>query len=348
MPRPGSYTRAMSLLPPLCVSLGDPCGIGPEIVAAGWRAVRNDPAMVFCVIGDATTLGKQGVPVERIGAARDAADVFARALPVIDRPLSQPAVAAQPNSAHAPHVIDWIEYGVALCLAGEARALVTAPIAKSVLYDAGFRFPGHTEFLAELCRPGDAAEAPTPVMMLAAKDLRVVLATIHTPLRDVAASLSGAGLSHLIRITHNALIRDFGIDTPRLTVCGLNPHAGEDGAIGREEIDIIRPAVENLQKESFSVTGPWPADTLFHDEARSHYDAAICMYHDQGLIPLKTLDFWGGVNITLGLPIVRTSPDHGTGFAIAGKGVARADSFINALRQASQIAANRSLTGAAA
>jgi 4-hydroxythreonine-4-phosphate dehydrogenase len=224
---------------------------------------------------------------------------------------------------------------------------VTAPIAKSVLYGAGFRFPGHTEFLAELCR-AHGAEAPVPVMMLAAKDLRVVLATIHTPLKDVAGSLSGIGLSHLIRTTHDALIRDFGIDAPRLVVCGLNPHAGEDGTIGREEIDIIHPAIINLQNESVRVSGPFPADSLFHDDARKGYDAAICMYHDQGLIPLKTLDFWGGVNITLGLPIVRTSPDHGTGFGIAGKGMARADSFINALRQASAIAGNRSLTGAAA
>ncbi len=338
----------MSSLPPLCVSLGDPCGIGPEIIASAWRTVRHDASLAFCVIGDAATLEAQGVPVAVVEEACDTAADFAHALPVIDRPLSQPAVAGRPDAVHAPHIIGWIEHGVALCLAGEARALVTAPIAKSVLYGAGFRFPGHTEFLAELCRPDGAATAPTPVMMLAARDLRVVLATIHTPLKDVAAGLSAADLSHLIRITHNALVRDFGIDQPRLAVCGLNPHAGEDGAIGREEIDIIRPAVQSLQNESLSVSGPWPADTLFHEEARKTYDAAVCMYHDQGLIPLKTLDFWGGVNITLGLPIVRTSPDHGTGFGIAGKAQARADSFINALHQAAGIAANRSLTGAAA
>jgi 4-hydroxythreonine-4-phosphate dehydrogenase len=337
----------MTSLPPLCVSLGDPCGIGPEIVAAAWRAVRDDTGLAFCVVGDAETLRRQGVPVEVIADTDGTAATFGHALPVVDQPLSQPAVPGRPDAAHAPHIIGWIEHGVALCRSGKARALVTAPIAKSVLYGAGFRFPGHTEFLAELCRPDDAAEAPMPVMMLAARDLRVVLATIHTPLKDVAAVLSGADLSHLIRITHAALIRDFGIDKPRLTVCGLNPHAGEDGAIGREEIDIIRPVIETLQNESLSVTGPWPADSLFHDEARKAYDAAVCMYHDQGLIPLKTLDFWGGVNITLGLPIVRTSPDHGTGFAIAGKGTARADSFINALHHASHIAANRSLTEAA-
>ncbi len=336
----------MISLPPLCVSLGDPCGIGPEIVAAAWRAVREDASLAFCVIGDAATLALQGVPVEVVADASETSAVFAHALPVINLPLSQPAVPGRPDAAHAPHIVGWIEHGVGLSLSGKARALVTAPIAKSVLYSSGFRFPGHTEFLAELCRP-EGAEAPTPVMMLAAGDLRVVLATIHTPLKDVAAGLSGAGLSHLIRITHGALIRDFGIDMPRVAVCGLNPHAGENGTIGREEVDIIRPAIENLQNESLSVTGPWPADTLFHDDARKTYDAAVCMYHDQGLIPLKTLDFWGGVNITLGLPIVRTSPDHGTGFAIAGKATARADSFINALHQASRIAANRSLSEAA-
>ena len=333
----------MTSLPPLCVSLGDPCGIGPEIIASAWRTVHHDASLAFCVIGDAATLEAQGVPVAVIEEPCDAAAAFAHALPVIDRPLAQPAVAGRPDAAHAPHIIGWIEHGVALCLSGEARALVTAPIAKSVLYGAGFRFPGHTEFLAELCRPDGAAIAPMPVMMLAARDLRVVLATIHTPLKDVAATLSSAGLSHLMRITHDALVRDFGIDRPRLAVCGLNPHAGEDGTIGREDIDIIRPAVDGLQSESFLVSGPWPADTLFHDEARRTFDAAVCMYHDQGLIPLKTLDFWGGVNITLGLPIVRTSPDHGTGFGIAGQGKARADSFINALHQASTIAANRLL-----
>jgi len=331
----------MTSFPPLCVSLGDPCGIGPEIIARAWRAVRGETDLAFCVVGDLATLASQGVPVRAIEGPQATAAVFANALPVIDHPLSQPAIPGHPDAAHAPHIIGWIEQGVALCLSGEARALVTAPIAKSVLYSAGFRFPGHTEFLAELCRPQGALNAPTPVMMLAAKDLRVVLATIHTPLKGVADALSGDALAHLMRITHDALVRDFGIDRPRLAVCGLNPHAGEDGTIGREEIDIIRPAVSSLRNDGLLVSGPWPADSLFHDEARKTYDAAVCMYHDQGLIPLKTLDFWGGVNITLGLAVVRTSPDHGTGFAIAGKAQARADSFINALRQAADIAANR-------
>lgn len=333
----------MTSLPPLVVSLGDPCGIGPEIVAAAWATVRHDRGLAFCVVGDAGVMADQGVPVGVIAHPSEAPGVFGVALPVIAHPLAVRPVAGQPNPAHAPHIIDWIKSGVGYCRYGSARGLVTAPIAKSVLYASGFSFPGHTEYLAELCRHGDAP-APMPVMMLAAKDLRVVLATIHTPLAQVAARLSGEDVAQLTRITHAALIRDFNIDAPRLVMAGLNPHAGEDGAIGREEIDVLAPLVASLQAEGIDIRGPYPADSLFHDEARQGYDAAVCMYHDQGLIPLKTLDFWGGVNITLGLPIVRTSPDHGTGFGIAGQGVARADSFINALRMADTISRNRGLT----
>lgn len=333
----------MSSLLPLVVSLGDPCGIGPEIVAAAWRAVRDTPELAFCVIGDVGVLAAQGVAVRAVTHPSDALAAFGDALPVIDQSLTVRPVAGQPDSVHAPHIIGWIKAGVDVCLSGAARGLVTAPIAKSVLYASGFSFPGHTEYLAELCRHGDAP-APMPVMMLAAKDLRVVLATIHTPLSEIAAHLSREDLAQLTRITHAALIRDFGIDAPRLVMAGLNPHAGEDGTIGREEIDLLAPLAASLRAEGIDIRGPYPADTLFHDEARQGYDAAVCMYHDQGLIPLKTLDFWGGVNITLGLPIVRTSPDHGTGFAIAGKGVARADSFINALHMADEIARQRGLT----
>lgn len=324
---------------PFVLSLGDPCGIGPEIVAKAWRAVRNDPDLAFCIVGDVAVMAAQGVPVAHVTSPDITA--FADAIPVLDRPLSRPAVAGRPDAAHGPAIIDWIRTGVALCRSGAARALVTAPIAKSVLYDAGFTFPGHTEYLAELCR--DGGDAPTPVMMLTAKDLRVVLATIHTALARVPAALNAADLSEIIRITDAALKRDFGIARPRLAMAGLNPHAGEGGSIGREEIDILAPAVAHLQGEGIDVRGPFPADSLFHDEARQRYDAVLCMYHDQGLIPLKTLDFWGGVNITLGLPIVRTSPDHGTGFDIAGRGIARADSLINALRTADAIAKQRSL-----
>lgn len=294
------------------------------------------------MVGDAALLAAQGVPVVRVADVSEGNVHFANALPVLDSPLSAPAVAGRPDSAHASHIIDWIKTGVELCLSGRARALITCPIAKSVLYATGFTFPGHTEYLAELCREGETV--PTPVMMLTARDLRVVLATIHMPLSAVPAALSIDGLVELARITNAALIKDFAIAAPRLVMAGLNPHAGEDGTIGREEIDILKPAVNKLQNESIMIDGPFPADTLFHDEARAGYDAALCMYHDQGLIPLKTLDFWGGVNITLGLPIVRTSPDHGTGFNIAGKGIARIDSLVAAIRAADDISRNRAFS----
>ena len=333
------------------MSLGDPAGTGPELAAKAWQALRDDDScdsgLAFAVIGDATLLTQQGIPVARIDDAEETAVVFPEALPVLDRPLSAAVTPGKPDTAHSRHIVAWIREGVALCKAGKARALVTCPIAKSVLYATGFKFPGHTEYLAELCKDAEGI-VPHPVMMLTApdaanaSDLRVVLATIHLPLAEVPAAVSTPLLVQLARITHDALIRDFGIDAPRLAMAGLNPHAGEDGTIGREEIDILRPAVTALQNE-IDVCGPFPADTLFHEEARRGYDAVLCMYHDQGLIPLKTLDFWGGVNITLGLPIVRTSPDHGTGFAIAGRGVARADSLINAIRAADRIAANRSV-----
>jgi 4-hydroxythreonine-4-phosphate dehydrogenase len=321
------------------MSLGDPCGIGPELAVKAWTSLRDQTGLAFCVLGDAALLAAQGVPIVRVADLFETAAHFAHALPVLDMPLSAPVIAGKPDSLHAPHIIDWIKAGVGLCLSGQARALITCPIAKSVLYATGFRFPGHTEYLAELCRNGDIV--PTPVMMLTAKDLRVVLATIHAPLSAVPAALSIEGLVELARITNAALMRDFAIKQPRLVMAGLNPHAGEDGAIGREEIDILRPAINQLQNESINIRGPFPADTLFHDEARTGYDAALCLYHDQGLIPLKTLDFWGGVNITLGLPIVRTSPDHGTGFNITGKGIARADSLLAAIRAADDISRNR-------
>ena len=329
----------MPAMKPLVLSLGDPCGIGPEIAAKAWLALRNDAGLAFCVLGDADLMAAQGIPVKRVANVAETAGTFADGLPVLHTPLAIPVTPGRPDPAHAANIVGWIKSGVELCRSHEARALVTCPIAKSVLYATGFSFPGHTEYLAELCRDGDVV--PQPAMMLTAKDLRVVLATIHTPLKDVPGALSIDGITAIARITHDALVRDFAIARPRLVMAGLNPHAGEDGTIGREEIDLLRPAIAALKAESIDIMGPFPADSLFHDEARATYDAVVCMYHDQGLIPLKTLDFWGGVNITLGLPVVRTSPDHGTGFNIAGEGIARADSLINAIRAADMIAANR-------
>lgn len=240
-------------------------------------------------------------------------------------------------------MVDWIETSVQLVLLREARALVTAPIAKAPLYAAGFTFPGHTEFLGALAPPRDP-QARGPVMMLTAQDLRVALVTIHEPLSRAPGLLSVEAIANAGRVVCNALATDFGLSHPRLAVAGLNPHAGESGALGREEIDIIAPAIAALAAEGRNVSGPYPADSLFHAEARRRFDAVLCMYHDQALIPVKMLDFWGGVNVTLGLPIIRTSPDHGVGFDIAGQGVARPDSLIAAIRLADCLAQGRATT----
>lgn len=327
---------------PLALSAGDPAGVGGEIIAKAWRALREG-GPPFVAIGDAQLLASAGagVKVRAVTRPREALDVFAEALPVIDIPLLSPVVSGQPSPAYAPQVIRWIETGVGLALSGEVSGLVTAPIAKAPLYDAGFKFPGHTEFLAELTA-AERFEGPRgPVMMLAAGDLRTTLATIHTPIAKVPGALTVEGIVNTGLVTADALRRDFGIPAPRLAVAGLNPHAGEGGAIGREEIEIIGPAVQALRDLGVDAQGPSPADTLFHAEARARYDGVLCMYHDQALIPVKMLDFWGGVNVTLGLPIVRTSPDHGTGFDIAGRGLARPDSLIAAIKLAAEIAARR-------
>lgn len=333
----------MTSAAPLAVTLGDPAGVGPEIVVKAWRALQGETP--FLVVGDAACLrsapGARDVPVQPIGAPDQAARVFPDAIPVLNQPLSAPVVAGQPSPDHAKAIIGWIETAVGLTLTGAVSGVVTAPIAKAPLYAAGFPFPGHTEFLAELTAAENQPGARGPVMMLAADGLRVALATIHTPLARVSATLTVEGLVNAGLITAQALRRDFGIAAPRLAVAGLNPHAGEAGGIGREEIEVIEPAVRALLHLGVEARGPAPADTLFHPEARATYDAVLCMYHDQGLIPLKMLDFWGGVNVTLGLPIVRTSPDHGTGFDMAGRGLARADSLINAVRMARGIAARR-------
>ncbi len=328
---------------PLAVTLGDPAGVGPEIVAKAWAALRNAGAP-FLVIGDFRTVAAaagQSVLLTRVGSAAEAAFVFPNALPVLDLPLAAPAEPGTPSPLHAPAIVGWIETAVAMALAGEVGGVVTAPIAKAPLYEAGFKFPGHTEFLADLTAAAPMAEARGPVMMLAAGDLRTALVTIHEPYAKAPGLLTIERIVNTALVTAQALRRDFGLANPRLVVAGLNPHAGESGQIGREEVDIIAPAVARLRDLGVDATGPRSADTMFHAEARAGYDAAICMYHDQALIPVKMLDFWGGVNITLGLPVVRASPDHGTGFDIAGKGLARPDSLIAAIRIAADIAARR-------
>jgi 4-hydroxythreonine-4-phosphate dehydrogenase len=325
---------------PLVLSMGEPAGVGPEIIAKAWSVLSADGAP-FAVIGDPGLLKAQGVPVVEIGQVADAAGRFARALPVLSHPVPAPVLVGQPDPANAAVVADWIERGVDLVLSGEASGLVTAPIAKAPLYAAGFRFPGHTEFIAELTADAPFAGTRGPVMMLTARDLRACLVTIHVALDQVPELVTGERVIRTARVVHESLKRDFGIQRPRLALAALNPHAGEGGALGLQEIEVLRPAVEALRAEGITITDPLPADTMFHDEARATYDAAICLYHDQALIPVKTLDFWGGVNATLGLPVIRTSPDHGTGFDIAGKGVARPDSLIAAIRLATEMAATR-------
>jgi 4-hydroxythreonine-4-phosphate dehydrogenase len=340
---------------PLAITMGDPAGIGPEIVMKAWAAMRGSgPA--FLVVGDHQSLtsagGSGSAAVRRISAPFEAAEVFPHAVPVLDLPLNKPVVAGQPSPTYASAVIRWIETAVGLALSGAVRGIVTAPIAKKPLYDAGFPFPGHTEFLADLVA-GEAFAGPRgPVMMLAALSpavpLYTALVTSHCALRDVPRGMSIDRIVRTGRVLHDALRRDFGVADPRIALAGLNPHAGEGGALGEEEIETVNPAAAALRSLGVNCSDARSADTLFHEDARRGYDAVICLYHDQALIPVKTLDFWGGINVTLGLPIVRTSPDHGTSFEIAGRGVARADSLIAAIRAADAIADRRTERPAAA
>lgn len=321
---------------PLLLSMGEPAGVCGEITVAAWRARRLENLPAFALVGDPGFLrAVSDVPIVEIGSPAEAAARFDSALPVLPLSGTVNASAGSPDRRDAPLVVESIERAVAACMSGEASGIVTNPINKALLYEAGFRHPGHTEFIAEL------SGADLPVMMIAGPSLRVVPATIHLPLSAVPAALSTDGLVAVGRIVLNALEQDFGCRPPRVAFAGLNPHAGEGGALGQEDDSIIRPAVDQLRQEGHDVVGPLPADTMFHASARARYDAAISMYHDQALVPVKTLDFDLGVNVTLGLPIVRTSPDHGTAFDIAGKGIARADSLIQAIRLAGEIADRR-------
>jgi 4-hydroxythreonine-4-phosphate dehydrogenase len=327
---------------PVALTLGDPSGVGGEIALRAWADLRGGPP--FFLIGDLghmTALGEcMGFPVRGIDAPADAAAAMPVALPVLHHALARPATPGRPDPANADATIGIIRRGVDLVRSGAALALCTNPINKKALRDgAGFAFPGHTEFLAHL------SGAPLPVMMLAAPALRVVPVTIHIPLAEVPEALNAALLETTLRITHAALVSDFGIPEPRIAVAGLNPHAGEGGTMGREEIEVIAPVLDRLRGEGMGVSGPRSADTMFHPAARRGYDVAVCMYHDQALIPIKTIDFAGGVNATLGLPFVRTSPDHGTAFDIAGRGVADATSLVAALRLAAEMAGRRREVG---
>jgi 4-hydroxythreonine-4-phosphate dehydrogenase len=329
------------MIAPLALTMGEPAGIGGEITLKAWRERSGGESPVFFVIDDPARLAAlsaalgAAVPIREIAAPEEAVRVFPTALPVLRQQLTHPSTPGRLDAANAPAVIAAIERAVSLVHGGRASAVVTNPIQKEALYGAGFAYPGHTEFLGAL------AGVAHPVMMLAGPDLRVVPVTVHLSLAGALAELSTAAIVHCGRVAGAALKRDFGIDRPRLAVAALNPHAGEGGAMGSEEREIIAPAVAALAAQGIAVSGPAPADTLFHVAARKRYDAALCMYHDQALIPLKTLDFDRGVNITLGLPFIRTSPDHGTAMDIAGKGIASPTSLIAALTLAAAMAARR-------
>ena len=319
---------------PAALTMGEPAGIGPDITLSTWAGRAGNGVGPFFVLGDGRVMAERAkllgleVPIREIGAPEETLAHFAGALPVLPVPCPE-VVPGEPRGETAAAVIRAIEEAVALTLAGRASAVVTNPIAKSVLARAGFPHPGHTEFLAELS--GRGGVAPQPVMMLAAPVLRAVPVTTHIALRDVPGALTRELIVRIARITVDGLIRHFAVARPRLLFAGLNPHAGEDGLMGHEDEEIVRPAVSELAGEGIDARGPVSADTMFHAEARATYDAAICMYHDQALIPVKTLAFDEAVNVTLGLAFLRTSPDHGTAFALAGTGRAREASLLAAL-----------------
>ncbi len=329
---------------PLALTMGEPAGIGGEIAFKAWLRRQSVPA--FFAIDDPERLARLAaelrldVPIKTISDPAEAAPAYAAALPVLAHPLAAQVAPGRPDAANAEAVLAAIERAVELALAGRAGAVVTNPIHKETLYEAGFRHPGHTEYLAELTSASTGVKT-TPVMMLACAELKVVPVTMHLPLGDAIAALTGERIVACARITAQALVTDFGVERPRLAMAGLNPHGGEGGSLGREEIEIITPAANELRQLGFDVSGPFPADSLFHERARETYDAAICMYHDQALIPLKTIAFEGGVNVTLGLPIVRTSPDHGTALDIAGTGAANEASLIAALEMGARMACRR-------
>ncbi|QGP78949.1 4-hydroxythreonine-4-phosphate dehydrogenase PdxA [Sphingobium sp. CAP-1] len=333
---------ARSDLAPFAVSLGDPAGIGPEIVAKSWvmREARGLPP--FFAVGDVASLRAVWLgPIAPISAPEEAAGVFATALPCLQVAQAGDIVPGSPSIDGARTAFQALEVAVGLARSGSAGGVITAPVGKEQLYGVGFTHPGQTEFIAERC-----GVAPhNAVMMLAGPSLKVVPITIHISIADVPAALTIDLIRARALTTAKGLQRNFGIARPRIAVAGLNPHAGENGALGREEIEVIRPAIELLREDGLDIIGPLAADGMFHARARETYDVALCMYHDQALIPIKTLNFDEGVNITLGLPIVRTSPDHGTAFGIAGKDSANPGAMMAAIRMAAEAARARSAHG---
>ncbi len=330
---------------PLALTQGDPAGIGPDIAITAWAKRRELGLPPFILIGDPDVITSRanllGIAIDmKVCEPEQALSVFPDALPMLSIPVGFEVQAGQPHVGAALATIKAIETAVSLTVEKRTAAVVTNPIAKSVLYEAGFGFPGHTEFLADLASKL-TGQTVKPVMMIAGPKLRVVPVTIHIPVKDIPGALSEELIIETCRIVAADLKDKFGIEAPRLAVAGLNPHSGEDGAIGTEDRDIIHPATIQLRKDGIDAFGPLPADTMFHDAARKRYDVAVCMYHDQALIPAKALGFDDSVNVTLGLPFIRTSPDHGTAFGIAGQGIANESSLVAALRMAADIAARQ-------
>lgn len=334
---------------PLVLTGGDPAGVGPAATLLAWRALRHDPHHTFYVRTCTEYLGRESkalnvsdLEIIPITAPEEAAAAFASGVPVLQTGHPQPVNAGTPVPETAPGIIGSIESAVADVVSGHACAIVTNPIAKSLLYAAGFPHPGHTEFLAHLAGQHFSTAPPRPVMLLVGGGLKVALATIHIPLQSVSGALSQGLISDIAVILDRALRIDFAVAAPVIGICGLNPHAGENGTLGREELDILLPAIGSLNDRGISAVGPRPGDTIFHEALEGQYDAVLAMYHDQGLIPVKTLDLWGGVNVTIGLPFIRTSPDHGTGYEAAAARTVKPDSLISAIRLARIMADNRS------
>ena len=325
---------------PFAISCGDPAGIGPEIIAKSWKQRATAGLKPFFVIGNIADFENlPEVPVRKIDQPKEAGDSFGQALPVLHIHEAAAAVPGEASLDSAQCSLHALEIACGLARSGDAGAVITAPVSKSQLYKIGFRYPGQTEFVSERC--GIARE--NAVMMLAGPTLRVIPMTTHIALKDVQEHLTTPLIIACARAAAKAMVRNFGIDKPRIAVAGLNPHAGENGNLGMEEQRIMQPAVDQLREEGLDITDPLPGDTMFHEEARAKYDVALCPYHDQALIPLKTLHFFDGVNMTLGLPIVRTSPDHGTAFNIAGQNIADPRSMIAAIQMAATAVANRQI-----
>jgi 4-hydroxythreonine-4-phosphate dehydrogenase len=320
---------------PLAIALGDPAGVGPEVVAKAWERRGELSLAAFFAVGDCASIrAVWDGPMRVVDGPDEAQECFAHALPVLRIGDGGTILPGAPDLDGARIALDSLELAVGLTRGGAAAALVTGPVSKAQLYAVGFTHPGQTEFVAERC----GVSSDMVAMMLVGPSLRTVPVTVHVALRAVADALTADRIVAKGRVTARGLQRQFGIEQPRIAVSGLNPHAGENGALGREEIEIVMPAIERLRVEGIDASGPFPADTMFHERARARYDAALCMFHDQALVPIKTLHFDEGVNMTLGLPIVRTSPDHGTAFNIAGKGQADPGAMIAAIRTATAAA----------